>query len=81
MSTALPKTYRACIYDSPGKISTKVVDLDMPEPGAAQVLIKLYVNPLHVFPFQSFHLTFLSRILTQVFSAHTPVSATPISAS
>lgn len=27
----LPKKYRACIYDEPGKISTKVVELDMPE--------------------------------------------------
>ncbi|KAK3669428.1 hypothetical protein LTR78_010688 [Recurvomyces mirabilis] len=37
----LPKTYKAAIYDQPGKISTKVVDLDMPEPGAGEVLVKL----------------------------------------
>ena len=37
----LPSTYKACVYDEPGKISTKVVDLDMPEPGAGEVLINL----------------------------------------
>jgi len=37
----LPSTYRACVYDEPGKISTKVVDLDMPEPGPGEVLINL----------------------------------------
>lgn len=39
----LPKTYKACVYDEPGKISTKVVDLDMPEPGPGEVLINLSV--------------------------------------
>jgi len=37
----LPSTYKACVYDEPGKISTKVVDLDMPEPGPGEVLINL----------------------------------------
>lgn len=37
----LPKKYKACVYDSPGKVSTKVVDLDMPEPGPGEVLINL----------------------------------------
>ncbi|KAM0709755.1 hypothetical protein Q7P35_003795 [Cladosporium inversicolor] len=37
----LPGTYKACVYDQPGKISTKVVDLEMPEPGAGEVLINL----------------------------------------
>lgn len=39
----LPRTYKACVYDEPGKISTKVVDLDMPEPGSGEVLINLSV--------------------------------------
>jgi propanol-preferring alcohol dehydrogenase len=39
----LPKTYKAAVYDEPGKISTKIVDLDMPEPGPGEVLINLYV--------------------------------------
>lgn len=37
----LPKKYRAVIYDQPGTISTKIVELDMPEPGAGEVLINL----------------------------------------
>jgi len=40
---SLPSKYKACIYDKPGSISTKVVELDMPEPGPGEVLIKLYV--------------------------------------
>lgn len=40
----LPRTYKACVYDQPGKISTKVVDLDMPEPGSGEVLINLSVS-------------------------------------
>lgn len=37
----LPKTFKGAVYDEPGKISTKVVDLDMPEPGPGEVLINL----------------------------------------
>lgn len=40
----LPRTYKACVYDEPGKISTKVVDMDMPEPGSGEVLINLSVS-------------------------------------
>lgn len=39
----LPKKYKAAVYDEPGKISTKIVELDMPEPGPGEVLIKLWV--------------------------------------
>lgn len=37
----LPKKYKACIYDKPGSVSTKVVELDLPEPGPGEVLINL----------------------------------------
>lgn len=37
----LPKKYKACVYDQPGQVSTKVVELDMPEPGPGEVLINL----------------------------------------
>ncbi|KAF2263448.1 GroES-like protein [Lojkania enalia] len=37
----LPKTYKAAVYDKPGTISTKVEEIDMPEPGPGQVLINL----------------------------------------
>jgi propanol-preferring alcohol dehydrogenase len=42
-STELPKKYKAAVYDKPGTISTKIVELDMPEPGPGEVLIHLYV--------------------------------------
>jgi len=37
----IPKTYKAAVYDQPGKISTKVVELDTPEPGPGEVLVHL----------------------------------------
>ncbi|KAJ5558292.1 hypothetical protein N7535_008505 [Penicillium sp. DV-2018c] len=37
----IPKTQKAVIYDQPGTISTKVVEIDVPEPGAGEVLINL----------------------------------------
>jgi len=37
----IPKTYKAVVYDNPGQLSLKVVDMDMPEPGPGEVLIKL----------------------------------------
>ncbi|KAF1977986.1 alcohol dehydrogenase 2 [Bimuria novae-zelandiae CBS 107.79] len=37
----LPKKYKAAVYDKPGTISTKVEELDMPEPGPGEVLINL----------------------------------------
>lgn len=41
MTESIPKTYKAAIYDKPGSVSTKIVDLDTPEPGAGEVLINL----------------------------------------
>lgn len=41
----LPATFKAAVYDKPGSVSTKVVDLDMPKPGLGEVLIKLCVPP------------------------------------
>lgn len=41
----LPATYKAAVYDAPGTISTKIMELPMPEPGEGEVLIKLFVIP------------------------------------
>ena len=41
MADSLPKKYQAVVYDKPGQISTKLVELDMPEPGPGEVLINL----------------------------------------
>lgn len=38
----VPTKQKAAIYDQPGTISTKVVEIDVPEPGAGEVLINLY---------------------------------------
>jgi propanol-preferring alcohol dehydrogenase len=40
----IPKTQKAVVYDQPGTVSTKVVEIDVPEPGAGEVLINLFVN-------------------------------------
>lgn len=37
----LPKKYKAIVFDKPGSHSTKLVELDMPEPGPGEVLINL----------------------------------------
>ncbi|OAA36930.1 Alcohol dehydrogenase superfamily, zinc-type [Beauveria brongniartii RCEF 3172] len=37
----IPATYKAAVYDEPGTISTKIVELPTPEPAEGQVLIKL----------------------------------------
>lgn len=37
----IPKTYKAMIYDKPGTISTKLVELETPEPGHGEVLVRL----------------------------------------
>jgi alcohol dehydrogenase, propanol-preferring len=37
----IPKTYKAAVYDKPGTISTKVVELETPEPGPGEVLVNL----------------------------------------
>ncbi|TVY82144.1 alcohol dehydrogenase [Lachnellula suecica] len=40
----IPKTYKAAVYDEPGKISIKIVELETPEPGPGEVLIRLTVS-------------------------------------
>lgn len=32
---------KACVYDKPGQLSIKMMDLDIPEPGAGEVLVKV----------------------------------------
>jgi len=39
----LPKTFKAAVYDKPGEVSTKVTELEMPEPGPGEILVRLYV--------------------------------------
>ena len=43
----IPKKQKAVIYDNPGTVSTKVVEIDVPEPGPGEVLINLYVRASH----------------------------------
>lgn len=45
-SVEIPKKYKAAVYDKPGTISTKIEELDMPEPSAGEVLVNLYVQSL-----------------------------------
>ncbi|EXJ78133.1 alcohol dehydrogenase [Capronia epimyces CBS 606.96] len=41
LDLTIPQRHRAAIYDKPGTISTKLVEVDTPEPGAGEVLIRL----------------------------------------
>jgi propanol-preferring alcohol dehydrogenase len=40
----IPQKQKAVIYDQPGSVSTKVVEIDVPEPGDGEVLVNLFVN-------------------------------------
>jgi len=82
-SVDIPKKYKAVVYDKPGSISTKIEELDMPEPGAGEVLINLYVLPVHCIPPTS-HIYVPAPTIsnTRLTSAEpTPASATPTWAS
>ncbi|KFX86377.1 hypothetical protein O988_09618, partial [Pseudogymnoascus sp. VKM F-3808] len=37
----IPTTYKAAVYNAPGTISTKIVELDTPTPGPGEVLVRL----------------------------------------
>lgn len=37
----IPKKHRAMVYDKPGSVSTKLAEIDTPEPGAGEVLVKM----------------------------------------
>lgn len=37
----IPKRYKAMVYDKPGTISTKLEELDTPEPAAGDVLVRM----------------------------------------
>lgn len=37
----IPKKHLAMIYDKPGTISTKMIEVDTPEPGVGEVLVRL----------------------------------------
>jgi len=41
MKFDIPKTYKAMVYDKPGSISTKLEELETPEPGPGDVLVRL----------------------------------------
>lgn len=40
----IPKAHKAVVYDKPGDISTRIVELDTPAPGPGQILVKMYVE-------------------------------------
>lgn len=41
-SVEVPKKHKACVYDKPGSISTKIEEIDTAEPGNGEVLVNLY---------------------------------------
>lgn len=38
----VPETYQAVVYDKPGEVSTRIVQVKTPTPGPGQILVKLY---------------------------------------
>jgi alcohol dehydrogenase, propanol-preferring len=43
-SVEVPKKHKAIVYDKPGSISTKVEEVDTPEPGVGEVLVNLLAS-------------------------------------
>ncbi|KAG5742936.1 hypothetical protein H9Q70_014345 [Fusarium xylarioides] len=41
--TTAPLSHQAAVYDKPGELSTKVVDIKTPRPSAGEVLVKLII--------------------------------------
>jgi Zn-dependent alcohol dehydrogenases len=37
----IPQTHKGLVYDKPGGISTRLVELDTPTPGPGQILVKM----------------------------------------
>ena len=37
----IPSRHKALVYDEPGKISTKIEEIDTPKPGVGEVLVHL----------------------------------------
>lgn len=37
----IPARHKALVYDEPGKISTKIEEIDTPKPGVGEVLVHL----------------------------------------
>ena len=37
----VPKTHKACVYDKPGSCSIAIREVETPEPGPGEVLVKL----------------------------------------
>ncbi|RMZ80775.1 hypothetical protein DV738_g2667, partial [Chaetothyriales sp. CBS 135597] len=40
-ATEIPTHQKAIVYDEPGKISTKIVEIETPKPGVGQVLVRI----------------------------------------
>ena len=40
-SVEVPKKHKAVVYDKPGSISTKIEEIDTPEPGVGEILVNL----------------------------------------
>ncbi|KAJ5902280.1 hypothetical protein N7495_002808 [Penicillium taxi] len=40
-ATDIPQKQKAAVYDQPGSVSTKIVEIDVPEPGVGEVLVNL----------------------------------------
>ena len=53
----IPAKQKAVVFDQPGTVSTKVVEIDVPEPGAGEVLINLFVQFSFRYPYKGRKLT------------------------
>ena len=38
---SIPNKHKGIVYDKPGELSTKLIEIDTPEPGPGQLLVKM----------------------------------------
>jgi propanol-preferring alcohol dehydrogenase len=41
MADAIPKEHKACVYTDPGKLAIEITNVETPDPGPGEVLVRL----------------------------------------
>lgn len=45
-------THKAVVYDKPGKISTRIIEVETPKPGPGEILVNMYMKSMTKFASQ-----------------------------
>jgi NADPH:quinone reductase-like Zn-dependent oxidoreductase len=45
--------HKAVVYDKPGEISTRIIEVETPKPGPGEILVNMYVKSMITLKFAS----------------------------